>query len=88
LRSWEKGPGKSRRRQSIGESIVHEIGVERKGALEFCQGGVMLALEKQNKSKRSASLRQAGVEARRHLCQFNDAIERRGRASSLSSGSI
>jgi hypothetical protein len=56
--------------------MVDEIGVERKGSLEFGDGGVVLALEKQDQSKLSAGLRQAGVEA--HRRQFKSTIERSG----------
>src|SRR5215467_10068756 len=46
--------------QGCGESEVDEIGIEREGALEFSDGGVVLALLKQDISKLSASLRQTG----------------------------
>src|SRR5215510_11315299 len=58
--------------------MVDEIGVERECSLEFSQGGVVLALVKQDISKLSASLWQAGVEVRRCLRQFKGAIERNG----------
>src|SRR5882724_11762202 len=56
--------------------MVDEIRIEREGALELGDGGIVLALEKQDMSKLSASLRQAGVEVHRRLRQFEGAIER------------
>src|SRR5262249_46996088 len=53
--------------QGLGVSIFNEIGVEREGSLEFGKGGVVPALEKQDMSKLSASLRQEGVELHRRL---------------------
>ena len=58
--------------------MVDEIGVEREGALEFGDGGVVPALENQDRSKLSASLRKAGVEVDRRPRQFKGAIERGG----------
>jgi hypothetical protein len=58
--------------------MIDEIGVERDGSLEFGDGGVMLALEKQGISKLSASLWQEVVEVHRCLRQFKRAIERGG----------
>src|SRR5260370_40642470 len=55
--------------------MVDEIGIEREGSLELGDGGVVLALVKQDVSKLSASLWQAGVEAPRGLRQFKGAIE-------------
>jgi hypothetical protein len=56
--------------------MVGEIRIEREGSLEFEDGGIVLALEKQFMSKLSASLRQAGVEVHRRLRQFKGTIER------------
>src|SRR5262249_24588575 len=53
-----------------------EIGIEREGSLECGDRGIVLALEKQDVSKLSPSLRQAGVEAHRRYRQFKGAIER------------
>src|SRR5437899_5083764 len=64
--------------QSSRVSIVDEIGIEREGSLEFCDGGVVLALEKQDVSELSASLRQARVEVHSRLRQFKRAIKRSG----------
>jgi hypothetical protein len=64
--------------QSHSVSIVEKIGIERQGALEFGDGGIVPALRKQDKSELSASLRQAGVEAHRRLRQFKGTIERGG----------
>src|SRR5215468_11051602 len=64
--------------QGCGVSIVDEIMIEREGALEFDDGGVVPALVKQDVSKLGASLWQAGVEAHRHLRQFKGAVERSG----------
>src|SRR5262245_55809872 len=61
--------------QCMGVSIIDEIGVEREGSLKFGDGGVVLALPKQDISKLSASLWQAGVEVHRRLRQFKRAIE-------------
>src|SRR5712671_7414617 len=61
--------------QEAGESIVDEIGVEREGSLKFRDGGVVLALPKQNPSKLGVSQRQARVEVRRSLSQFECAID-------------
>src|SRR5260370_15998221 len=58
--------------------MVDEIGVECKGALEFGDGGVVLTLVKQDISKLSARLWQAGVEVHSRLRQFQGAIERGG----------
>src|SRR5215475_16044115 len=58
--------------------MVDEIRVERKGSLEFGNGGVVLALEEKDESKLSARLWQAGVEVHRRLRQFKGAIERSG----------
>jgi hypothetical protein len=55
--------------------MVEEVGVERKGALEFDHGGVVLALPKEDPPQLSATLRQARVEAHRRLRQFKGAIE-------------
>src|SRR5215468_4885273 len=64
--------------QGLGVSMVDVIGIERKGALEFGDGGIVPVLVKQDVSKLGASLRQAGVEVRRHRGQFKGAIERGG----------
>src|SRR5215468_8112602 len=64
--------------QGCGVSIVDEIMIEREGALEFDDGGVVPALVKQDVSKLGASLWQAGVEAHCRLRQFKRAIERSG----------
>jgi hypothetical protein len=58
--------------------MVDEIGVECEGLIEFDQGGVVMTLVMQDHSKLSASLWQAGVEARRRLRQFKGVIERSG----------
>src|SRR5882762_6479181 len=68
----------ARTQQDLGVSIFHEIGIEREGSLEFGEGGVVPALENQDMSKLSASLRQEGVEVHRRLRQFKGAIERGG----------
>src|SRR5262249_25429498 len=68
--------GQAHLRQGSGVSIVDEIGVEREGSLPFGDGGVVLALVKQDISKLSASLWQAGVEEDGRLRQFQGAIER------------
>jgi len=46
------------------------LGVESEGPLEFGDGGIVAALEKQGTSKLGASLRQAGVEAHSRLRQL------------------
>src|SRR5262249_3736650 len=58
--------------------MVDVIGVEREGALEFGDGGVVLALVNQDLSKLAASLWQARVEVHRRLGQFKGAIEHGG----------
>src|SRR5262249_37770392 len=78
LQYLDRSGGFTRKDQGSGVSIVDEIGIERKGSLEFGDGSVVLALENQDVSKLSASLRQAGVEVQRGLCQFKRAIERSG----------
>src|SRR5215470_7464338 len=56
--------------------MVDEIGIERERSFEFGDGGVVLTLVKQDLSKMSASLWQAGVEAHGRLREFKGAIER------------
>src|SRR5262249_38988044 len=48
LQYLERSFGLARIVQSYGVSIVDEIGIEREGALEFGDGGVVAALEKQD----------------------------------------
>src|SRR5262249_25398087 len=57
--------GLARVNQGSGVSIVDEIGIKCEGSLEFGDRGVVLTLVKQDMSKLSASLWQAGVEAHR-----------------------
>src|SRR5215470_6175654 len=61
--------------QGLGVSMVDEIAIERERSFEFGDGGVVLALVKQDVSKLSASLRQAVVESHRRLREFKGAIE-------------
>src|SRR5262249_44966330 len=68
----------TREHQDSGESMVDVIGVERKGSLVFGDGGVVLALPKQDISQLSASLWQVVIEVHRRLRQFKGAIERSG----------
>src|SRR5215831_17748557 len=68
----------ARIRQDQSESMIDKIGIEREGALEFSDCGVVLVLPKQDMSKLSASLWQASVEAHRRIRQFKGAIERSG----------
>jgi hypothetical protein len=58
--------------------MVDEIGIQCDGPLEFGDGGVVLALEMQDRSKLRASLWQAWVEVHGCLRQFKGAIERSG----------
>ena len=78
LQHLDRSCGLARKHQGLGVSIVDEIGIEREGSLEFSDGGGELALEKQDVSKLSASLRQMGVEVHGRLRQFKGAIERGG----------
>src|SRR5258706_14601917 len=68
--------GLARIRQGSGVSIVDEIGIERQGSLEFGDGGVVLALEKQGSYELSVSFRPGDVEVHSRLRQFKGAIER------------
>src|ERR1700733_1005497 len=51
------------------ESIVDEIGIERKGPLESRDGGVVLAFVKPHHTKLSVRLGQAGIEVNGGLGQ-------------------
>jgi hypothetical protein len=65
----------AQKKQTKAISKVAEIGVEREGSLPRGNGGVVLACQKQDMSKLSVSLRQAGVKAHRGLGQFKGTIE-------------
>src|SRR5712671_4119937 len=78
LQDLDRSCGFACKHQSLGVTVVDEIGIEREGSLEFGEGGVVPALEKQGIAKLSASLWQAWVKAHRRLRQFKGAIERSG----------
>src|SRR5262249_18875191 len=76
LQDLDRPCGLARIHQDLSVSIVDEIGVEREGSLEFGDGCVVLVLVKQDMSKLSAGLWQAGVEVHRFRRKLKGAVQR------------